>query len=467
MKAVWKLLGLPMRQMPVAVVLVLLLFLASLALLLVSGKPSMLLLTGLAVLFWHMLAGIALRGLMRAHTRMLPSFGRRLLQAGLLDLTVCVLVPGLLARVAGPALASHAALAFAGLLLVAAMGMATGAGMRALMLAWVGLVAMGWFPRLGSFIAYAVVHSPLTPLALVLLAVLLVHLAVRPLFRLDDREVAESPLGTALGGSPSRYSGPGPGRPRSRLGRLLSRILEGQAETHLQRALHRYERKTSKRHRIALVRAVLLPHDSLRAVLVQVAVTGLFATFYFFATHAATRWNAVYVGGYAVFVGTARFNTVGRGLKRMRPNLAELYMTLAPCTHAEFQSTLVDALKWLVVVSVFYCLALGVLVDVLMHAHQPVRLLLAVLISGSAASVFAFSAYLVGPESTSGQVIMRLVLVLFYMGLYALAYWLLGRFGLGPGALLGMLFTWTFGIGTWLSARREYLRRTPRFDVPL
>jgi hypothetical protein len=335
------------------------------------------------------------------------------------------------------------------------------------LLAWVGLIAVGWFPRLASFLAYAVVHSPLTPLAVVLLAVLLVRLAVRPLFELDDQEVAESPLGTALGGSPSRFSGTGSGRPRSRLGRVLSRILEGQAEKHLHRALRRYERKASEGHRIALVRAVLLPHDSPRAVLIQVAMIGLFATFYFFATHAATRWNAVYVGGYAVLVGTTRFNTVGRGLKRMRANLAELYMTLAPRTHAEFQSTLVDALTWLVAVSVFYCLALGVLVDVLMHAHQPVRLLLAVLISGSAASVLAFSAYLVGPESTSGQAIMRVILMLFYMGLYALAYWLLGRFGLGTGALLGVLLTWTFGIGTWLSARREYLRRTPRFDVPL
>lgn len=467
MRAVWKLLGLPARQMPVALALTLVLYLAALAATLVTGQAPWIVTAGVAMFFWHILAGIALRGVMRAETRMLPHFRRRLLQAGLLDLAAGVLVPVLLGAWAIPALLPHAALAFAGLLMIAAVGLASGTGMRAVMLSWVVVVALGWFPKFTARIGHLALHSPFTPPILAVLAIMLAFLALRPLLRLDDREITESPLGTSLGGSPSRFAGSAPSRPRSWTGRLMSRILEGHAQTFLDHALQRYRRDPNARHRTALVRAVLLPHDSPRAVLMQLVVIGLVATFYFFATHAGTRWNAAYVGAYAVFVGTARFNTVGRGLKRMRANLAELYMTLAPRTRAEFQATLMDALAWLIAVSLFYCLALGLLVAVLMHVQHPAHLLLAVLISGAASAMFGFSAFLIGPESTSAQVIMRLVLMLFYVGLYALAYWLLVRFGLVTGTLLAMLLTLPFGIGTWRSARREYLRRTPRFDAPL
>jgi hypothetical protein len=467
MKAVWKLLSLPLRQMPLATWLLVVCYVASLTAMVVDGRLPWLLLAALVIWFWHILAGTALRSAVRGDARMLPYFQRRLGQAGLLDLALTVVLTTLVALTTIAPVASHAALVCSGLLLIAALGLAMGTGIRALMLVWLGLIAAGWFPQFLKRVLQSAQQSMLTPVALLLLAGLLVYLALRPLLKLDDREISESPLGTALGGTPSRSGTRVPGRPRTRWSRLFSGVLNSQAERYLHKALHRYQRKPSERHRIALVRAVLLPHDSPQAVLMQFAIMVLFAAVYFFATHAASRWQVAYVGAYAVIIGTTRFTTVGRGLVRMRANLAELYMTLAPVTRAEFQAVLVNSLTWLVGESLFYCLGFGLLVDLLMHAHQPLRLLLAVGISGLSAAMFAFAAYLVGPESSSGQMIMRLVLMVFYVALYSLAYWLIGRLGLELGAALAVLLIVPFGFGTWWSARREFLRRTPRFDVPL
>ena len=56
---------------------------------------------------------------------------------------------------------------------------------------------------------------------------------------------------------------------------------------------------------------------------------------------------------------------------RMRPNLADLYLTLAPATRSDYQKTLANALLVLVPISVVTALAYTTLGIVLVHAAEP------------------------------------------------------------------------------------------------
>jgi hypothetical protein len=141
-------------------------------------------------------------------------------------------------------------------------------------------------------------------------------------------------------------------------------------------------------------------------------------------------------------------------------------MTLAPSTRAEFQATLADVMQWLIVVAVFSSVAYAGLVVLLLHVGDPAQLLLAASISSVAASLCALAAQLIGPESTFGRIVAQLLVLAGAIGAYALTYWLLGLFGLDWGSAASILLTLPFGIGTWLAARREYLGRAPRFDLP-
>jgi hypothetical protein len=465
MKATWKLLAMPARRMPVGAVLVALLYLGGLIGAVYAHEPAVLFATGMACWFWHLMAGFALRGLLRAETLLLPRFRAYLALAGAADVLLAVVVPtAVFVALAGP---QHIALLASGLLLASVIGLATGLGMRAMMLLWLVFVAAGWMPRLTDAVGHAALTSPWTPLALLLSAALLLSLALRPLLTIRDRGEDESPMQAIADGRKPAPGADGTPRARGFIGKRLNALFDGSAQRALAAALSRMQKNPTPSARMALVRAVLLPHDNPAAVGMRVVWVGLIAAVYFFATHAAQRWHAGYVGAYAVAIAIGRFGAVGQGMLRMRPNLADLYMTLAPATRRNFQATLADTLLWLVGVSIFNCLAYAALVAVLLHSHEPARLILAAGITGIGAAFGALSVHLIGPESPTGRGLMQIVLMAAAAGVYALVFWLLGRFGLAIGAAAALILTLPFGIGAWQAARREYLQRAPRFDAPV
>jgi hypothetical protein len=465
MKASLQLLGLPARRMPLGCALVALMYAGSIAGMFGLHSPVLIVLVGMAGFFWHILAGFTLGAVLRPETLMLPRFRRHFALAAAIDGLLTIIVPVVLLAVVGSA--AHVLLAGALLLFVMATGIAIGFGLRITLLIWVGILAAGWMPAFTEAVMRAALHSPLTPLLLVLVAMLLLVFALRPRLIASDREIPVSPL-EAVGTQRNASTG-ADGTPRRRgiISKQLVPLLDRSAQRALEAALQRFRRHPGAAARINLVRAVLLPHDNPLAVGLNLLVLASVATIYFFATHAAGRWNAGYVGAYAVIISISRFAAVGNGMRRMRPNLTDLYFSLAPKTRSEFQATLADALLWLVGVAVFNCLAFTLLIVVLLHAQEPARLLLASGISAIGCAFGALGMHLVGPESPSTRSILHLVMAAIAAGSNALVYWLLGRFGLEWGAAAGMVLMLPFGLGAWLGARRDYLQRTPRFDAPL
>lgn len=465
MKAVGKLLMLQVRRLPVGCVAVALVYACSMAALIATGEVAVVIAVGLAAWLWYMLTGMTLRTLMRAETLLLPHFRRHLALAGAVYAIFTVAVPVIAMTVMGGG--HYVPLATSLLLLAMAFGMATGLGMRVTLLFWLAFMVVGWMPAVSAAIGQVAMQSPLTPLAIVLIAGLLLYYALRPLLTVSDREVDDSPMQSIADGRKPATGADGAPKRRGLVGRKLSPLLDGIAQRTLAAALMRFDRRRTPSTRMAVIRAVLLPHDNPVAAGINLLVVAGFAALYFFATDAARRWQAGYVGAYAVMIGISRFGAVGHGMVRMRPNLADLYMTLAPRTRSEFQATLADALLWVVGVAMFNCVAYALLVAVLLHDAHPARLLLAAGITGIGGAFGALAAHLVGPESTLGRTLMHLAVAVGAVAVYALVYWLIGRFGLLAGGLGGALLTLPFGIGAWHAARSEYVQRAPRFDAPL
>lgn len=465
MNAVGQLLILPFRRMPVGCTLVVLVWLGGMLAIGLTGETAFVVGVGAANWLWYMLTGMTLRTLMRPETLLLPAFRRRLAATGGIYAAFAIALPVALIIVLGGA--AHALLAAALLVLAMAVGIATGLGMRITLLFWLVFLLSSWQPKLSKALAEAAVASAWTPLAATLLAALLLYYGLRPLLEVSDREVDESPLQAIADGRKPAMGADGTPRRRGWIGNKLAPLLNGTAQRALAAALTRFHRKPGSGTRMAVIRAVLLPHDNPQAVGLNLLMAAAIAAVYFFVTDAAQRWHAGYVGAYAVILGISRFSAVGRGMLKMRPNLADLYMTLAPATRSEFQATLADALLWLVGVAAFNCIAYAVLIVVLLHDAHPAQLLLAAGITGVGAAFGALAVHLIGPESNLGRGLTQFALMAGAAATYALVYWLIGRFGLSIGALGGVLITLPFGIGAWTAARKEYLQRIPIFDAPL
>jgi hypothetical protein len=465
MNAACRLLVLVLSRMWVASALVIALFLGGLVMMVWLHAPQLILAAAAAGWLWHMMAGMTLRDLLRPETLLLPDFRRHLALAGAIDVALAIVLPiGLMLALGGT---DHVLLATAGMLLALAFGLATGTGLRVTLLFWLAFIVAGWKPGLSAMVARAALASSWTPWLLALFAALLLRLTLRPLFVIADRRHDESPLDAMADGRKPVQAADGAPRRRGWIHRQLNRLADFTAQRAMHAALARFRRRPSALARLNLIRSVLLPHDNAAAVGLRLLLMAAIGTAYFLATHAGQRWQAGYVGGYAVILGIGRFNAIGQGMLRMRPNLADLYMTLAPSTRAEFQATLADVMQWLIVVAVFSSVAYAGLVVLLLHVGNPAQLLLAAGISSVAASLCALAAQLIGPESTFGRVVVQLLVLAGAVGTYALSYWLLGLFGLGWGSAAALALTLPFGIGTWLAARREYLGRPPCFDVPL
>ena len=466
MRATVQLWLLPSRQMPLLGVLAHLLWLVAMGFL-VWMKPhadGAALAAGLLAMgswFWHLGLATTLRSACQPETFLMPALRRHLATFALLDAMTWVGLPALLALAWG---VPHVPLGGALLLLAAAMGFAMGVERWVSLLFWPLLVLAGWMPGLVGAIVHDALHSPLTLPLLLLLALLLLRLALHPMLQVADRPPDTSPLeGLSMG----RNTDAGTAARRSALGRRFEGWFDAIAQQAMERALARYrEQPSAARHRV-LVRRLLLPHDNAAAIGLRIGIMAVFATLYVLVALHRKHFDATVVGAYAVLIALARFPQIGRGMQRMRPNLADLYLTLAPTTRTEYQRTLADALLVLVPVGTVTALAYTVLGIVLAHAAQPGLMLLVTLLVATGGGLVALSVHLIGPQNTVGRHLVNAAVLAGTMAMYWVGAWLVEALGYVFGGGLLALVTLGFGLGVWFAAQREYQRREPCFDAPL
>ncbi|MGN6280878.1 hypothetical protein [Frateuria sp.] len=466
MRAIVQLWLLPSRQMPLLGVLAHVLWLAAMACLVwitphADGAALGAGLLAMGSWFWHLGLATTLRSACQPETFLLPAFRHRLMVFGLLDALVWVGLPALLALALG---VPYVALGGALLLLAAAMGFAMGVERWVSLLFWPLLVLAGWMPGLAGAIVHDALHSPLTLPLLLLLAVLLLRLALHPMLRVADRPPDTSPLeGLSLGRNATADTMPR----RSALGRRFEGWFDAMAQQAMERALARYRAQPSAARRRTLVRRLLLPHDNAAAIGLRIAIMAVFASLYVVVALHRKHFNATVVGAYAVLIALARFPQIGRGMQRMRPNLADLYLTLAPTTRSDYQQTLVDALLVLVPIGTLTALAYTVLGIVLTHATQPALMLLVTLVVSTGGGLVALAVHLIGPQNAVGRQLVNAAVLAGTMAMYWAGVWLVGALGYVFGGGLLALMTLGFALGVWFAAQREYQRREPCFDAPL
>jgi hypothetical protein len=177
--------------------------------------------------------------------------------------------------------------------------------------------------------------------------------------------------------------------------------------------------------------------------------------------------DATVVGAYAVVVALARFPQIGRGMQRMRPNLADLYLTLAPTTRRQYQQALAEALLVLVPICTASALAYTAMGIVLTHASQPGLMLLVTLVVATGGGLVALAVHLIGPQNTLGRQVVNAIVLAGTMVTYWGGVGLVDALGYLAGGGLLALVVLGFGLGVWFAAQREYERREPCFDAPL
>ncbi|WP_233839839.1 hypothetical protein [Dyella sp. 2HG41-7] len=470
MNVTWQLWLQLFRRAPLLVVLAHALLLASLyfAIHWLRGEQRALYMAaplfGFATWLWHTGQGYNLRGVCTPESFLLPHFRRRLLEYGAIDVALWVVLPLTIAAFAKAPFLSFMA---SGLVLVASFGVTMGCNPRAGIILWPAAIALGWMPALVNTLAKQALHSPLTPWLFLAIAALLLRLSTAPLMRIEDRETDSSPLeSTSLGRMQSRNI-PGESRRKGFLGKRIAGLYDHAAHRAMQRALTAYQSHPTWRRRTLLVRRLLLPNDNPEAIALRIALVAIIVFFYFFVMMHRPHFQPTVIGAYAIALCISRFPQLNIGMARMRPNMADLYLTLAPDTRAEYQKTIADALLVLVPISVLTALVYTALGAVLVHAPDPWRMLFVAAIVSLAASLVALSLHLIGPEGTTGRTIVNFVVMFGVMGVYWGGYWLVNTLGYAIGGGLLTLVTLGFGGATRFAAEREYLARPPRFDAPI
>lgn len=419
---------------------------------------------GVATWMWHIGQGYNLRGVCVPESFLMPRFRRRLLEYGAIDIASWIALPLIVAAVSD---VPHLPLVACGLLVVAALGVTMGCNPRSGMLLWPIFIVLGWMPAMVSAFAKEALRSPLTPWLLLAIVALLLRYSIAPLLRIEDRETDASPLeSTSLGRTQARNV---PGEPRRMgvLGKRIAAAYDYLSQRALHRALAAYERNPTLQRRMLLVRRLLLPHDNPEAITLRIALVAVIVFFYFFVLMHRQHFQPVAIGAYAIMLSISRFPQLNVGMVRMRPNMADLYLTLAPETRAEYQQIISDALLVLVPISVLTALTYTVFGAVLVHAPDPLHMLFVAAVVSLAASLAALAVHLIGPEGATGRTIVNLVMVFGTMAVYWGGYWLVGKAGYALGGGLLALAALGFGVGVWFAAQREYVSRMPRFDAPI
>jgi hypothetical protein len=470
MNACWQLWLQLFRRTPLLVVLAHVLRLAAIyfAIRWLRGEREMAMLSavmyGVACWLWHIGQGFNLRGLCIAESFLLPQFRRRLLEYAAVDIAVWIVLPLLFVAVLQ---VPHLLLIACGLLLVPALGLIMGCNPRAGMFIWPIFILLGWAPGFFAQLIKDSVESPLTPLLMLALSALLLKFSLTPLMRIEDRETGTSPLeSTGLNRHQVRGAAGEPPRTGA-IGKRIAAMYDWASQRAMNRALASYQRHPSFTRRMILVRRLLLPHDNPEAIVLRIVLVALIASFYFFAMMHRQHFEPAIIGAYAIMLSTSRFPQLNIGMTRMRPNMADLYLTLAPETRAEYQKTISDALLVLVPISILTALVYTSLGAVLVHAADPWHMLFVAAIVSAAASLAALSLHLIGPEGRTGRTIVNFVVVIGVMAVYWGGYWLVGTAGYLIGGGVLALVTLSFGFGVWLAAQREYQQRPPRFDAPI
>ena len=471
MNACWQLWLQLFRRVPVLVVLANLLRFAAMYFALewwLRGRSGTAVLSavlyGMACWSWHIGQGFNLRGLCIAESFLLPRFRRRLLEYALVDIAVWIVLPLLFISVLQP---PHLLLTACGLMLVAALGLIMGCNPRAGMFIWPIFIVLGWAPGFSAELIKDAIQSPLTPMLMLTTTALLLKLSLTPMMRIDDREIGVSPL-ESTGLNRNQLRGNAGEQPRTgAIGKRIAALYDWASQRAMNRALVTYQRNPGFTRRMVLVRRLLLPHDNPEAIVLRVALVALIASFYFFAMMHRQHFAPAIIGAYAIMLSISRFPQLNIGMTRMRPNMADLYLTLAPETRAEYQKTISDALLVLVPISILTALVYTSLGAALVHAADPWHMLFVAAIVSAAASLAALSLHLIGPEGRTGRTIVNFVVVIGVMAVYWGGYWLVGTAGYVIGGGVLALVTLGFGIAVWFAAQREYQQRPPRFDAPI
>jgi hypothetical protein len=464
MSASRALLLLPLRRMPlVAGVLIFLLGSGAGGLLLAGWRRSSdaaalaLALLMAANLLWHLLAGNQLREFGRREHWLLPQLKRQLLRLGVYGLLGWSLLAGAVVALIGGA--PQGCLIAAASLLLSAFGLCIGSG-RALAL-WLGLAVMAADVLAPGLLRHPMFwQSPLAIVVLLALALALLWLALHPLGRVEDADPAQAPL-SAVQPAPSLE-----GRRRTPIWRALINVFDALAERAMQQQLRRYRQRPNPARRLRLVRSLLLPHDNLTATVLRLLGMGVLVIGFVAFRQKHTPQDASFVVWYAILLALTRFPQVGRGMQRMQPHLADLYLTLAPATHAHYQQTLAQVLRVLVPGAVLNALGFTVLGLLVLHEGVPFVLLLLTLIIATAYALVALALHLIGPQGPVARGLVNGAVVLAATLSFYLGRWLIELFGLWPGSLLLALPALSFGIGVWLAAQQEYARRRPLFEAP-
>jgi hypothetical protein len=470
MKTSWQIWLQLFRRMPVLVVVANALWLAALvmSIMALSGNRGIMALCaplfGMGTWFWHMGQGYSLRSLCAPESFLLPDFRHRLLEYAATDVVQWIVLPlffAILLQV------SHLPLVVSIMVLIAALGLMMGCNPRAAIFVWPAFILLGWMPSVLMEILKAAALSPFTPLLILAVSALIVRFSVTPLLRITDRDVDASPLeSTSLGRMQTRGM---PGEPRrtGAFGKRIAALYDAASQRAMTHALASYKQNPTLTRRMVLVRRLLLPHDNPEAIALRIALVAVIVCFYFFVAMHRQHFNAVIVGAYSIMLSMSRFPQLNVGMTRMLPNMADLYLTLAPETRSEYQKVVSDALTVLVPISMLTALVYTALGAVLVHAADPWRMLFVAAIVSASSSLAALAVHLIGPEGTTGRTIVNFAVLFGVMGVYWGGYWLVDNTGYLIGGCILTVVTLGFGFSAWYAAQREYLLRPPRFDAPI
>jgi hypothetical protein len=174
------------------------------------------------------------------------------------------------------------------------------------------------------------------------------------------------------------------------------------------------------------------------------------------------------IGYYLVFLASARFAQVQRGLLLLRPSLTDLYLAAAPRNGAEFHALIADALIWLLAVATASAAVYAALVGWMLEVPDPAAYVAAVAAAAFIAALTGLSLCLMTQHGARPRpLLMVLFTALAGSIAFTLSNALTARFGALLGTGLGLALALPFALGFYLSAREGALRQPLVFDPPL
>jgi hypothetical protein len=442
---------------------------------------ALLLTAGGLAYFAAVFLGRTLRLLARPETRLLPGFGRSLAGAGAFWALFFLGIPfaeGLLffspAALFAPAALFVLLAVYA--LLINAWPMPRGS----LLLAF-GFLGYAFLPPAVREGLFGLARSPAIGLGALLVAGILVRLLVGHVLAPSDPGEALAPLagtGTTTMSGFSRGWGrvavSGPSRPSAFAQRLDGWMTEPSLR-RLRERVAAYRARPCGRGLVRLLRPVLMPHENPRGWFVRALFFLLILTFFVFPFvhgHASARgeaWRGPGLGfllGYATLMGCGALGLLPLAREKFKRHLAELYFTLGLPDRPAFKAAVADAYLGLLPGVILVTLALVAGVALVLAPSRLLLLLATVLavIPFFALAVLGISLHVPArslPRLLIGFLFNAVAFVALPLALHVVRL-------LGPAVGLGILVTIgaVVSLGTWVTARREWIATPPEFDTP-